>query len=177
MLAAILVLTAQLERLSAPANLDFEEIDSNGRPVHWFVLPENPEDFDFDVTTTDQDPATGARSVVIRRYPGKHDAKAAASLTQLIEAPVYRGHRVRLQAWAKRRGRTGEAILRMRLTRRGAPPLEHRVTLTNSRTWKRYELTVDVPADADAIEIGMRMTGEGETSLDAMSFEIVDGRE
>jgi hypothetical protein len=180
MLAAILFLAVQLgvgnfEHLNAPANLDFEEVDAAGRPVHWIVLPPDAEQYEFEVTTTDQDPSTGARSAVIRRDPGKHYGEQAVTLTQVLDAPVYRGHRVRLRAWIKRHGRAGDAILRIRQTRQGGRPAENRITLRNSTSWKQYELTVDVPADATTIEYGVMMK-DGELSIDSVAFDIVDGK-
>ncbi|HYO47858.1 MAG TPA: hypothetical protein VEY33_14345, partial [Gemmatimonadota bacterium] len=103
-------------------------------------------------------------------------------LGQRIEATAYRGKRVRFRA-AVRTDVTGpgnQAYLWLHVTKEWAfPPstafyddMSDR-PITN-REWREYEIVGDVPEDAEMIDYGMALVGDGRAWIDAVSVEVVD---
>jgi hypothetical protein len=43
-----------------------------------------------------------------------------------------------------------------------------------SRAWLMYEITADVPSDADTISYGLALVGNGRAWMDAVSIEVMD---
>ena len=157
------------EPLPMPANLDFEDGEANGSPQKWIVLPPTPGNFDFEITTSDENARSGRRAAVIRRMPGKHYGEMSGSLLQQLDAKTYRGKRIRLRASAKSHGDGNRTFLWLKVW--GAS--EERRVVTN-RDWEEYELTVNVPITATLIDYGLALTGDGEAWIDAVALEVVE---
>ena len=159
---------ARIEPLPLPANLGFEDQLADGSPKQWVVLPPNPQDFDFDVTCSEEDPRSGRRAGVIRRRAGKHYGEMAASLLQQVDAKPYRGKTIRFRASVKNRG-NGQSFLWLKVPRQ----FEERRVITN-RDWTEYELTGAVASNSASIEYGIALTGDGEAWIDSAAFDVVE---
>jgi erythromycin esterase len=176
--------------LGAPTNLDFEDGELGEPPPGWLIGLYPPgafdegiatfRDFDFDLTTSDDGPYHGKRSGMIARPPGRHYGEAYGLLGQRIEAAPYRGKRVRLRA-AVRTNVTGpgnEAYLWLRVTKAWAfPPstvfyddMSDRPITTSE--WREYEIVGEVPEDAEMIDYGLALVGDGRAWIDAVSVEL-----
>jgi erythromycin esterase len=117
---------------------------------------------------------------MIARPPGRHYGEAYGLLGQRIEAAPYRGKRVRLRA-AVRTNVTGpgnEAYLWLRVTKAWAfPPstvfyddMSDRPITTSE--WREYEIVGEVPEDAEMIDYGLALVGDGRAWIDAVSVEL-----
>jgi hypothetical protein len=103
------------------------------------------------------------------------------SLMQVASAAGFRGKRVRLTAWVKASGVQGRAGVWLRVDGPAQDPTEPLAVdvmgdrpITGSRDWQRYEIVLDVPADAADVAFGAHMSGEGSLWVDGFKFEIVD---
>jgi erythromycin esterase len=176
--------------LSAPVNLDFEEGELGEPPTSWFVgRPQRDSDdviatlrdFDFDIATSTDRPYQGERSAMIGRAPGRHYGEAFGLLGQRIEAAAYRGNRVRLRAAVRTEvtGPGNQAYLWLHVTKEWAFPASTAFyddmsdrPITHSE-WREYEIVGEVPADAERIDYGMALVGDGRAWIDAVSVEVV----
>jgi len=177
--------------LDTPANLDFEDGVPGAPPKGWSFGPRQGgfddvvatlRDFDFDVTTSEDQPYQGEQSAVISRPPGRHYGEAFGLLDQRIEAAAYRGKRVRLRAAIRTEvtGPGNQAYLWLHVTKKWAfPPstafyddMSDR-PITN-REWQEYEILGEVPEDAEIIDYGMALVGDGRAWIDAVSVEVVN---
>jgi erythromycin esterase len=170
--------------LGAPVNLDFEEGDLGEVPAGWF--PQSAglarlRNFDFDVATSKDLPYRGDRSAVISRPPGRHYGETFGYLRQEIEAALYQGRRVRIRAAVRTdvTGQANQAHLSLRATKiPGAPSSGSNEIVSDlsitSDEWAEYEIVIDVPTDAEVIEYGLALVGDGRAWLDAVSIEVVD---
>jgi erythromycin esterase len=167
--------------LGAPVNLDFEEGELGEVPAGWF--PQNAglarlRNFDFDVATSEDLPYRGERSAVISRPPGRHYGETFGYLRQQIEAALYQGRSVRIRAAVRTNvtGQANQAHLWLRATKiPGAPSsgIVSDLSITSDE-WAEYEIAIDVPTDAEVIEYGLALVGDGRAWLDAVSIEVVD---
>ncbi len=177
--------------LDVPANLDFEDGEPGAPPEGWSFGPRQGgfddvvatlRDFDFDVTTSENQPYQGEQSAMISRPPGRHYGEAFGLLGQRIDAAAYRGKRVRLRAAIRTEvtGPGNQAYLWLHVTKKLAfPPstafyddMSDR-PITN-REWQEYEIVGEVPEDAEIIDYGMALVGDGRAWIDAVSVEVVN---
>lgn len=138
--------------------------------------------FGFEVVTSDDRPYQGDRTAVVRRAPSQEVGEASGSLIQRIDAAPYRGKRIRLHAAARADlSASAFAFLRLRIQEGEAggvdaeqPPIfdsldRHRVV---SSDWRLYEITAEVPDDAEIISYGLFLVGAGNAWIDAISVEV-----
>jgi hypothetical protein len=108
-------------------------------------------------------------------------------LRQAFEAPPWWGKRVRLSAWIKTddvRPREGGdvrvaaavssalgAAMYLAATDTGGPV--YNAVVTGTTDWTYYELTIDIPAGAPYIPIGLSLNGTGQVWARDMKFEEV----
>jgi C-terminal processing protease CtpA/Prc len=99
------------------------------------------------------------------------------SVLQRLDAEPYRGRRVRYQAWVRTElaARPAHAGLWMRVDRPGGAigffeNMEAR-PITGRTGWTQYEIVGEVAPDAQAVFVGMLVTGGGRAWLDDASLE------
>jgi erythromycin esterase len=168
-------------QLSTPVNLDFESGEPGKPPTFWLVPKQTP-DFDFSVTTSENNPHTGKLCAVISRIPGKHYGEMYGSLSQQIDATFYRGKRVRLRAAIRTNVSEpgNQAHLWLRVTKKYYMP-ESLLFYDNmadrpitNRDWCDYEIIGEVPPDAETIGYGIALVGDGQAWFDSVSIEVVE---
>ena len=156
-----------------PGNLDFADgldlwnLDSWPGP--------DPDQPDPDRLDPDRpDPADGERD-----YSAAADGPSAvlssavprpagsAALVQAIYADEYHGATVTFGGEIRADALTGQAGLRLEILRHWVSTREdHGLTIANRHCdWTRYEITVQIPADADLIRFGIALTGPGRIAL------------
>jgi hypothetical protein len=91
----------------------------------------------------------------------------SAALVQAMYADDYRGAVVTFSGEIRVDALTGQAGLRLEILRHWADTREdHGLTIASRhRDWTRYEITVQIPADADLIRFGTALTGAGRIAL------------
>ncbi|HJY58785.1 MAG TPA: hypothetical protein VJ418_20605 [Streptosporangiaceae bacterium] len=94
----------------------------------------------------------------------------SAALVQAIYADDYRGAIVTFSGEIRVNALTGQAGLRLEILRNWWESLgtreDHGLTIASRhRDWIRYEITVQIPADADLIRFGTALTGLGRIAL------------
>jgi hypothetical protein len=104
------------------------------------------------------------------------DTGGFGTLMQSINASHYASKRVRLQTWVQANDVAGWAGLWMRVDKGetvvGFDNMEQRA-IRGTQPWTRYEVVLDVPADATGISFGALLNGRGEIWLNDVKFDVV----
>jgi eukaryotic-like serine/threonine-protein kinase len=97
-------------------------------------------------------------------------AKPAGTVTvsQSFDATSYRGSRVRIAGYFRTSRLNAQAYLYLEATGE-----YDRQPLEDWPQWKRQQVVIDVPADAETIELGVQLTGPGTVWVDDLLFEKV----
>ncbi len=176
----LVLLLSALSSLGAPnttpQNLDFESGAPGEVPPGWFA----PTAYLGYVTAIDTDsPRQGKQSVRVSGTPkpATPGGMAFGNVMQSIDATPYRGKRVRLRGAVK--VAAGTAALWMRVDRPARvlgflDSMSDRPILASD--WTDYEIAGDVAADAETINIGMMVRGEGTAWLDDVTLETITPR-
>jgi hypothetical protein len=142
-------------------------------PAGWIIAGNAPTDYEFGTDATGG--REGGRSAYIK-------LKAASSsgfgtLMQTISAQNYAGTRVRMSAYLRTSEvRRGQLWMRVDGPNRrilGFDNMDSR-PVTGTTQWKRYEVVLDVPRNAEGIAFGFFLSGEGMLWADSFRLEIVD---
>jgi hypothetical protein len=100
------------------------------------------------------------------------------TLTQWFRADGYRGKRVRMSAYVKTDGVEGKAGLWMRIDGKEKTGLAFDNMMgrpvQGTTDWKKYEVVLDVPEEAEEIFFGFLVAGKGRGWVDDIAFQVVD---
>ncbi|HET9314327.1 MAG TPA: AraC family transcriptional regulator, partial [Vicinamibacteria bacterium] len=103
-------------------------------------------------------------------------AAGFGTLMQSIAADDYRGQRVRFSAEVKAAGVAQWAGLWMRVDA-GSTPLAFdnmsQRPIKDTRDWERYDVVLDVPAQAQGIAFGLLLSGPGQVWMSGLRLEAV----
>jgi C-terminal processing protease CtpA/Prc len=154
-----------------PVNLDFEQGSIGAVPDDW-VCPTNG----YVAQLTEQQPQSGKHAALLQSQPDANKAAPFGNLMQAIDATPYRGKRVRFKAFVRiEPGATAaSAQLWMRVDRAANKigffdnMRDRPIRLSE---WKEYEIVGDIDDDADVINFGMLLIGQGKAWIDTASFE------
>jgi RNA polymerase sigma factor (sigma-70 family) len=99
------------------------------------------------------------------------------TFTQGIRAERYRGKRLRLSAYAKSSRASGNAGLWMRVDGKTRSPLAFdnmmNRPIRGTTDWKKYEVVLDIPEEAENLFFGFLMAGGGRAWVDDITLETV----
>jgi hypothetical protein len=163
----------------ALANPGFEsrEPGRQGAPLGWWKLQHaGPESYVFELDTTD--PRSGERSLrVINTGP-----EPFGTILQKVSALPHRGQTLRFAAWIRTENAKGNrygagAGLKLHAVRGGYPAAHvsmRKDAVSGTTGWKRYELMLKVPKDADDIEVGLTLFGAGTAWIDDAELVVVE---
>ena len=158
---------------AAAQNLDLEADGKPGdTPPGWYV-PTAAREAGYHVSLADEKPYAGKRCVVVEGKP--KSPQGFGNVMQRIDARPYRGKRVRLRA-AVRNGGPAPAALWLRVDRKDGVMgffdnmMDRPITATE---WRQYEIVGDVDDDAEALNFGMMVIGEGRAWLDAVTLDVI----
>jgi hypothetical protein len=130
----------------------------------------DPQSFRF--FHDDKSPAAGKRSFCIEPVR----AEPWALVTQGIHQPSFRGAKVRFSIAVRVEGASGSGAGPWVLIQPPAGRNIHRQQLVNgTQGWQRVAVEVDVPADAQIIELGATLEGAGRACFDDARLELVAG--
>jgi len=148
-------------------------------PAGWYRAGDRPTEYEVGI-----DPTGGRNGGACGFIAGRGERPAGyGTLMQAIAADAYRGRRLRFSAHVKAAGVGGWAGLWMRIDGRSKSPSEPPATLgfdnmqgrpiKGTLDWGRYEIVLDVPAEAHVIGFGIVLSGPGRAWLDGLQFETV----
>jgi hypothetical protein len=146
-----------------------------GAPKGWILAGSKPASYETGV-----DRATahaGKASAVLRSRVASVDG--FGTLMQTIKADRFLGKRVRLSGHVKADHVASWAGLWMRVDQAESKAslafdnMQDR-PIQGTTDWRRYEVVLDVPADASNIAFGILLEGIGAVWLDAVALEVVD---
>jgi hypothetical protein len=98
------------------------------------------------------------------------------TMIQAIAADDYRGKRVRFSAFVKSEDVDKSAGLWMRVdTEKSSPSFDNMMdrAIKGTTDWRKYEIVLDVPGDAEVVTFGLLVDSKGKLWVDDMGFEIV----
>lgn len=174
--------TSTLRNLTSPENLDFESGEPGLIPEGWSAHKYRLANFDFAVEISTEHPQQGKKCVRISRKSGKHYGETCGSLSQRLDATPYCGKRIELRAAVRTEveGPGNHAYLWLNVTKQGFGPqsrlfkdsMKDRPIATSE--WRFFEITGEVPDEAQWICFGMTLTGEGNAWFDSFSLQMVE---
>lgn len=181
-LALFAALVSCASREEAPAatgvavalrNPGFEATPDANRPcaTGWAcTMHADPSSFRF--FHDERAPAAGARSFCIE--PSGNEPWALA--TQGIHDPPFRGARVRFSIAVRTEGVTGDGAGPSILIQSHArAPLNARKLVKGTSRWQRVAVEIDVPAQAQIVEVGLALDGRGRVCFDDARLEVLAG--
>lgn len=165
------------QTLPFPYNLDFEIGELGKLPKGW-VLPSYAYKLGYAAYLTDEEPKSGKYCFELYRS-GAYQEDIYGSVMQSIDARPYRGKTIIFKAYvrAEIHSPKGSAHIWVR-ERIGNDeesgfleylPLEPVVL----RNWQLREIKTTISSDADVINFGLLLFGNGKAWIDSASFEIV----
>ena len=105
-------------------------------------------------------------------------ADGFGTLTQWFRADDYRGKRIRMSAFVKTSELEGKAGLWMRIDGKEKTGLAFDNMMgrpvKGTTDWKKYDVVLDVPEDAEEIFFGFLVAGKGRGWVDDIKFDVVD---
>ena len=148
-----------------------------GAPQGWWTVQHaGPVSYTFTLDTTK--PRSGERSLKLENV----GPEPFGTIFQPVDATPYRGKKVRLAAWIRSEGVAGNrygagAGLHLQAMKGSYPVVQETVrkdAIKGTTDWTRYEVAVDVPVEADRIELGLNLFGPGTVWLDDVALDVMD---
>jgi hypothetical protein len=167
MIARLLAGTALALALAAPV-----QANEFGTPLKgWWVAGTAPQDYELGLTTTGCQ--SGKCAFIKANIANPH---GFATLMQQLAPDNYLGKRLRVSA-SLRTEEAAKAQLWLRIDGPNGQPLgfynmDDR-PVTGTTGWKRYEVVLDVPAQAVGVAFGYFLFGKGEVWADGFKLEAV----
>ena len=168
--------------LAKPTNLDFEEGSLGDVPLSWGSPTQQGG---YTVRLSEKAPKRGRRCVEIAKTDVDHGPEASfGNVMQMIDAAPFRGKRLRFTGWAKTRSviadwlklSSSKAQAWLRVDR----PLGTTGFFDNmqdrpirSSSWRRFEIIGDIADDAEYINLGLTLQGNGKAWFDDVQVGIL----
>ena len=148
-----------------------------GAPEGWWVVQHaGPLSYTFKLDTTK--PHSGSQSVRVENV----GPEPFGTIFQKFDASPHRGKTVRFAAWVRTEDTKGNrfgagAGLNLHAMR-GGYTIAHRMmrkdAVRGTTDWTRYEITLNVPNEAEHIEAGLNLFGPGVAWLDDAAVEVME---
>ncbi|MFN3781101.1 MAG: hypothetical protein ACK4SO_02870, partial [Candidatus Kapaibacteriota bacterium] len=163
--------------LPFPYNLDFEVGDLGMLPKGW-VVPSYADNLGYIAYLTDEEPKSGRFCLELYRE-GSYQEDIYGSVMQSIDARPYRGKTIVFRAYvrAEIHSPKGSAHIWVREREKKNEDsgfleyLPHQPVVT--RDWELREIITTISPNADFINFGLLLFGNGKAWIDNASFEIV----
>ncbi len=171
---ALMPLNAQLMH---PNNLDFEQGELGKMPLSW-ILPSYADARKYTAAMNSTDAKTGKYCLELSRFAEYKDS-LYGSVMQSIDAKPYRGKSIKFGAWVKTEidGPKGSTHLWLIEYVKDNhinyyDMMEDRPIVINE--WQYYEIEADIDEDAEYINFGLMLRGNGKAWIDGAKFEIAN---
>jgi len=150
---------------------------SHGLPGSWFVAGSQPKSY---IMTTDNLIAqSGNYSAVIKSSNTKTDG--FGTLMQQCSPDKFIGKRVKMSGYLRSDKVVGTAGLWFRVDVDTIPvSFDNMIvgkknrSISGTTDWRKFELILDVPANATLLSYGALLSGTGQIGFDNLKFEAVD---
>jgi len=163
------ILPRAAERLEAPSNLDFEELE-DGKPKDWRVQG-GQSLLEYQTTGSNDQPYKGKTCCMIKRIPGRSFGECFGNISQCIKVSDFKGEKIQFSAAA----RISEGIGYLWLSAEGInSPNVFRQKIITSDKWQEYHIEADVPEKASKITYGLAYVGQGAAYIDNVSIRDSD---
>jgi len=148
-------------------------------PFGWFAAGSDPKSYDMG---TDQGAGQDGKNAATIKSIDK-EIKGFGTLMQQCMPGKYLGKRVKMTGYMKTADVQSWAGFWLRVDQKGSQqPLsfdnmyngKSNRSITGTTSWTKYEIVLDVPAEASNIAYGALLNGTGQIWFDNLSFEIVD---
>lgn len=140
-------------------------------PKGWHAAGSAPDTYEMGARPGDR--RAGDRNAYIRALP---QARGFGTMMQSIGADAYRGKRLRLSGYLSTR-EANSAAMWMRIDAAGHQTVGFdnmdKRALRGDTDWKRYEIVLDVPQNAELIAFGFLLEGKGEVMADDFKLDEV----
>src|SRR5262245_54851158 len=143
-------------------------------PAGWILAGSDPSSYEIRRDATMRH-GTSASALLA----STKESSGFGTMMQIFQADEYRGKRMRLSGWVKADTVADWAGLWMRVDGEGRSPktlafdnMQSRA-IKGTRDWTRYDVVLDVAAEAQAIAFGILLAGEGKVWLSDVKFEAV----
>ncbi len=144
--------------------------DSNWQvPSGWQAGESKPHE--YQVTVDRSFVHDGTRSLLLRAIVST--PAGMVSIHQSFSAGGFAGKRVRLSAFLANPRRTGFAMLWLGTFDSEGPLSSGKARVSGGGTWKKYDVVMDIPPEADEIKFGLMLSGASVLWADNFRFEIV----
>jgi hypothetical protein len=152
----------------APLNLGFEE-GQPGQPPPGWIIKEGAR-----LSIVAEDAREGKRCALL-------EGQESVTTGQRLIAKPYAGRRVRLSAWVRTEPESPDVRAELWLNvRRTDGTTGFAADMADrpirSRRWARYEITGTIDPDAERIDFGLVLYGQGRAWLDGVAFGRIDER-
>lgn len=187
-LCLLLLPAALLAQTAAPSNLALDRGTVGEAPPGW-VVPQIQKSLGYWAEYRRQG-CHGNAGCAVLLAPGALAPESFGNLTQSFDATPFRGKTVRFRAFVKVEPAAASPRAPADRTAPGRAQLWLRVDLPNqqmgffddmgdrpitSPQWAAYEVTGEVAADAETVNLGLMSYGKNPVWIDGASFEVVPG--
>jgi C-terminal processing protease CtpA/Prc len=161
-----------------PNNLNFEDGKPGELPIGW-VEPGFSIKNEYKAFITKDEPKSGKKCLELNRLEKPFNDSIVGAVMQSIDAKPYRGKRIRFRAavCAEIISNKGSAHLWLRVQKAdkcdGLTDYKENEPVVNT-DWKYCEIVGRIDEDAETINYGMLLSGNGRAWIDDASFEIID---
>ncbi|MBK7884691.1 MAG: hypothetical protein IPJ81_13585 [Chitinophagaceae bacterium] len=144
-------------------------------PKGWFKAGSNPNDYEMGIDKNVQQNGTNAATI----KSIKIGIDGFGTLMQTCLPDKFFGEKVKMSGYIKSKDVAEWAGFWLRVDQNdGDQPLAfdnmQDRAVKGTTDWKKYEIILDVPANATNIAYGALLSGEGQIWFDDIKFEIVD---
>ena len=142
-------------------------------PTGWFLAGTDPKSY-----VVERDVSVKRDGKVSARLGSTGPSKGFGTMMQSFDADEYRGKRLKLSAWVKSKDVADWAGVWMRVDGEKQKSLAfdnmHNRAIKGTKDWVRYDVVLDVSAEATAIAYGILVSGEGSVWMNDVRFQVVD---
>ncbi|MEJ5285715.1 MAG: hypothetical protein CH6_3221 [Candidatus Kapaibacterium sp.] len=177
----LLTFPLRTQPLPYPYNLDFEIGEKGKLPKGWFV-PSYAEKLGYGAFLTDEEPKSGRYCLELFRE-GKYEEGMYGSVMQSIDAKPYRGKMVRFRAYIRAEIHSPQGSAHIWVRERIGNDEEtgffeyHQDQPMVLRQWEVREVKGRISPNAEVINFGLLLLGNGRAWIDSASFEVLSDNE
>ena len=151
----------------------------SARPVSdgrgWFPAGSNPKDYKMEITTSVHHSGTKAAMI---QYTAATEPSGFGTFMQMHKPGEWAGKKLKMTAYVKTENIIDWCGMWCRVDAAGGKGsfdfdnMGDR-PIKGTTDWKKYEIIVNVPKDAEAVAYGVLVSGKGTAYFDDVTFEVL----